>query len=152
MEQLFEFLFGNAIVLIGILGAIASWVSSRKKDEEEKPKPVETGPYAREVEEPYEVDEEPYEDAPTTFPKEPSYNYEKSSYDRTRISGEHDAISDQPLQVAYKKQTKNQLNVQINKLNKKRLAEAVVMAEVIGQPRSKRPHSSTVPNRPKREM
>lgn len=69
------------------------------------------------------------------------------------IGGEHDAIPDQPTQpsyqrgekVPYLKGSKSQPSVKVSGLqnvSKKKLAESVVMAEVLGKPRSMNPYRS----------
>ncbi|QSS99000.1 hypothetical protein IMZ31_13020 [Pontibacillus sp. ALD_SL1] len=160
------------ILLPIIFGVFAFLTNLGKDDEkEQKKKPVQNPPRQRETTpsspEP-SVDREKVKDLKTYAEEQreryrslqreqkdegPDAKPQEQKAFKGEIGGEHDAIPDQPTQpsyqrdekVPYRKERKPQPSVKVSGLqnvSKKKLAESVVMAEVLGKPRSMNPYRS----------
>lgn len=147
MEQLFDLLFSNFIVVAAIIGGLISfWNSMSNKDKEKEPAKVPARPKQatqqipsseksnkRQIETYYEVKDR--------YQSEGGASYETTSQELHRAPMERFTPEDgQPLPVNPPVSIKGISNSK--KWNKKRLAEGIWMSEILGRPRAYKPHHS----------
>lgn len=171
MGDIIDIIVNNMGLLIPVVAALFAFLTNLGKNEEkekkkaEQPQPVQTSSqsspapsqeqekvkdlktYAEEQRERYKSFKRDYKGKDSQVDKQGEQPYYSGNQEG------HDAIPDQPTQpsyrreqrVPYRKDTINQPSIKVTgvqNLSKKKLAESVVMAEVLGKPRSRNPHRS----------
>lgn len=164
MESFFEFIFGNIVLVVIIIGALINFLNKGKEDdaEEEAPKkPVPPPQVKRESVPPPRAERSVQEG----YPQETLADYqEQQQAQYERLKAQYHAASlekDTPKEVQerLKKQANPILNNEINdgihigleqKLTPKGLMESVIMAEVLGPPRAVNPYENIIMKRKRR--
>ncbi|GEN52027.1 hypothetical protein [Halobacillus faecis] len=158
MGDIIELIFSNFLILAAIIGGIISWFSGMTKENEKKQNPErKTSPI------PPAYPGGPSPDLKETEAKEKSGEERLKDYYETKQKKlaeantarnedhqeEGEAIYSHSMESRKSKQTvSEQLNQngplieKTRKWDKKRLAEGILMAEVLGPPRARKPHSS----------
>ncbi|REJ10623.1 hypothetical protein [Halobacillus trueperi] len=158
MGDLIELIFSNFLILAAIIGGIISWFSGMTKENENKQKPEKKtspvppaypsgpSPDLQEKETKTTLGEDRLRDYYETKQKKLAEAETARNEDPQGGEGE---IYTFPDQVRKKQTTPSaQLNQngpiieKTRKWDKKRLAEGILMAEVLGPPRARKPHSS----------
>ena len=161
MEAFFDFIFGNIFLVAVIIGGIISWWQGLKKNDDEKETTrMPSGPLQSPTREPslerepesytkktgedrlkeyYESKKEKLEEISEDKGAEKTFTYETPNKDfhTTRMERfiPDEEKPDKPLGSI--KSIKNK-----NRWDRKRLAEGMVMSEILGPPRAHKPHSS----------
>ncbi|WP_101844327.1 hypothetical protein [Halobacillus sp. Marseille-P3879] len=166
MNDLIELIFSNFLIVAAIIGGIISWFSGMSKEESDKqdrapkqPKPTKTPsgpmqhrPYAEKAE---EVKSRTKEAAQETKGRVEEY-YEQKKQRLEEMADYQDRRAQESLTFDQKDLNKDKMEVFVQddsverksslkystKFNRNRLAEGIVMSEILGQPRAYKPHSS----------
>ncbi|WP_226583137.1 hypothetical protein [Halobacillus litoralis] len=165
MGDLLELIFSNFLILAAVIGGIVSWFSGMTKEKETKqkreknnapsPSSYPSGP--RSIEKPEEPRMKTGEERLNEY-------YEEKKKRMDELSGgaqeadpiqaySYDKIDEAPQSHGnrnkkYAKDTPRQLSIDgpliesAKKWDKKRLAEGILMREVLGPPRAHKPHST----------
>ncbi|CDQ18041.1 hypothetical protein SAMN05192559_102218 [Halobacillus karajensis] len=160
MGDLIELIFSNFLILAAIIGGIISWFSGMTKESENKQRPdrktspvppsYPSGPNP-DLEEKAKAGDERLTDYYKTKQKKLAEVKEgrKQSVDQPRLSDSEGETYTQPSFLQKEQRiSRSQLNQEgplienTRKWDKKRLAEGILMAEVLGPPRAHKPHSS----------
>ncbi|WLR46227.1 hypothetical protein LC065_11505 [Halobacillus litoralis] len=157
MGDLIELIFSNFLILAAIIGGIISWFSGMTKENENKHKPEKktspippaypSGP-SRDLQETETKDksgEERLRDYYETKQKKLAEAETAHAEDRQREDEEmhpHMAPSRKKQKVSSELNLNGPLIEKTRKWDRKRLAEGILMAEVLGPPRARKPHSS----------
>ncbi|MBA2173553.1 hypothetical protein H0266_01425 [Halobacillus locisalis] len=161
MEAFFDFIFGNIFLVAVIIGGIISWWRGvNNSDDEKETTRMPSGPFPSSTREPsleretegspektgedrlkeyYEVKKEQVEKNSEDKGAEKTFTYETPQRDIHTWKMErfvpNEENPDKPLGSI--KSLKNK-----NRWDRKRLAEGMVMSEILGPPRAHKPHSS----------
>lgn len=153
MGELFELIVSNFFIIAVIIGGIIARINQERKKHSENPTPV-----AKPIETYETYDQEEFDEVslePTSEERQEMYSG-NTDLSETQIElkkrmkqmnntslGRHNAIPDSPIKKTNSTRRKVKTNISIkNNLTKKRLAESIVMAEVLGAPRSLKRHES----------
>ncbi|WP_181350619.1 hypothetical protein [Thalassobacillus sp. CUG 92003] len=155
MSDILELLFGNFLIVAAIIGGILSWMKGmggkQAQDDETKRKsgeqtrPVSPQPPAHEYkEEGAREDDRVKQYYDHKQERLNDLSKEAGSTREASYQGKHDALPEnQDLQVYVSEENTDDLpNISINKgyFSKKKLAEGMIMAEILGPPRAYRRH------------
>ncbi|ASN05191.1 hypothetical protein [Virgibacillus necropolis] len=154
MEAIFDTLFGNILVLLAIVGGIVGFIKDRNNKEKESTKPYSV---PRPTQKPsgggnlanhMEVTEEQTKSTVSTTSLREQFD---ASTHRAIEGGEHDAIAEGMVGKSSSSSNKNnRMRKQIsNNLSKQGLVNGIIMSEVLGPPRAKRPYRSVLTERRK---
>ncbi|UOQ93778.1 hypothetical protein MUO14_01935 [Halobacillus shinanisalinarum] len=161
MGDILELLFSNIVIVAAVIGGIISFVSRLNKKEEEKPKHPKrssfpSGPTNSQqptmTQEPEEMKEtastsdgrmkEYYEEKQKRLDEMREYQKERGQqatpFSQTNEEFDHH-VDDQQDDDSMKRKSVFSNSIQ---WDKKRLAEGIIMSEVLGPPRAHRPHRS----------
>ncbi|WP_394217855.1 hypothetical protein [Halobacillus trueperi] len=157
MGDLIELIFSNFLILAAIIGGIISWFSGMTKENENKQRPEKkTSPV------PPAYPSGPSRDFQETETKDKSGEERLRDYYETKQKklAEAETARSEDLQeedeetysLRAESRKKQKISSELNlngpliektrKWDKKRLAEGILMAEVLGPPRARKPHSS----------
>lgn len=163
MGNILELLFGNFLIIIAIVGGIISWInrsrsSDKGKDSREfqpNPTPVSSGDVEKGQEgngtkkdnqfpSSLEGGANSYYDQKEAMVKEANSKLEESaSLQTNEIS--NDGTTQNNIKVHKKREKNNKAGLSVNDyLTRKGIAESVIMAEVLGSPRAKKPYRSVI--------
>ncbi|WP_173916102.1 hypothetical protein [Halobacillus sp. Marseille-Q1614] len=157
MNDLLELIFSNFLIVAAVIGGLISWFSNSAKEEERKQnrpqrsRPAGSKPVGRptmkqasaEMEETKDRVQEYYEQRKKLdSDSHAETNVEKNNYGTSRYSDRMNQGN--TLEVLVQEDSKKD-KVQINyskKWDRSKLANGIIMAEILGQPRAYKPHSS----------
>ena len=164
MGDLIELIFSNFLILAAIIGGVISWFSSMSKENEPKQRPGKEGnpvPAPPSYPSGPAQDSEPEPQSKTGEDRLKEYYTEKQKRlkEISRSGGLGEPIGEHSQQMEDNSQTgpnkqknsnstakqlseKGPLIESARKWDKKRLAEGILMSEVLGPPRAHKPHQS----------
>ncbi|MGI8316101.1 hypothetical protein [Halobacillus mangrovi] len=171
MGDLLDLIFSNFLIVAAIIGGLISWFSGMTKDEDRKQRPMgspRSGPLSEPSSEPQRpaqgtTSQTTTERMDTKSSKDRLKDYyeekqrrldEVSDHRQKQEDAQHNFTYETPKKDVHSlmQRTTNseKQNKQISmdgwgesrKWDKKRLAEGIVMAEILGRPRAHKPHSS----------
>ncbi|MFG6148477.1 hypothetical protein [Halobacillus sp. B23F22_1] len=169
MNELFELIFSNFLIVAAIIGGLISWFSGMNKEDSEKqggapkqPKPTRTpsGPMQQKpvrgsMDKAQDLQRQSREVAQDTKGRIEDY-YEQKQKRLDEMSDYQGERTQESFTFDEKDLNKNKMEVFVQeepntkktslkystKFNRNRLAEGIVMSEILGQPRAYKPHSS----------
>ncbi|MFC7060675.1 hypothetical protein [Halobacillus seohaensis] len=164
MNDLLELIFSNFLIVAAIIGGLISWFSSMNKKETEKqnrpnqPKPTAT-PSGQRNQRPQVPEKELArggEVASKTNNRVDDYYEQKqkrlddlqdyqANRDQKSLTFDENTDSDPNELEVFVQEGSNKKNSSIvysNKWSRSRLADGIIMSEILGQPRAYKPHSS----------
>lgn len=164
METFFDFIFDNLFIVILIVSGLIGLFNKSKQEQEEEKRPAQrpktpempkrqpeqpmnrrttqTDTGKQTVKQSYQLSENSYEQA-----RQQQYEELKSRY---QAAVDNEKISDISSRINSKKETEDNIQVDMDlkkKITQKGLMESVVMAEVLGPPRARKPYHNILNRR-----
>ncbi|RWZ60036.1 hypothetical protein EQV77_01690 [Halobacillus fulvus] len=172
MQELLDLIFSNFIIIAAIIGGILSWIGgqSRKEDEANKPRRS-TGPFMPEQQRERPTESSSFPEQTQKTGEERLKDYYESKQEKLKEVKEDLSRGSKPLEPIsdFSYETPNQDIHTVmqekearpgkesrkisdydkvsnlsrpEKWDRKRLAEGIVMSEILGRPRAYKPHTS----------
>jgi hypothetical protein len=140
-----EGLFPIIIIVAGLI----SFLSKMKGQNQEDPRRKKTSmpPQLDPMHPKHFETNKPLSKQATTIRKEPEANHLSDIQTFTKeaapMAAERRDVSDQQNRLRQPEQTNNTSRLKVQNLNKQKLVEGIIMAEVLGSPRGLKPHPSS---------
>ncbi|WP_404453054.1 hypothetical protein LG329_02755 [Virgibacillus necropolis] len=147
MDAIFETIFGNILIILAIVGGIAGFIKDQKNKGSKSTKPYSTPKPTRT---PSGGGHQANNEGVSTEQTYSTSMREQldSTTHRAIEHGEHDALSNSNLGTPSKSSNNNQMKKQIKgNLSKQGLVSGIIMSEVLGPPRAKKPYRSVLTDR-----
>ncbi|MFZ3578647.1 hypothetical protein [Virgibacillus sp. DJP39] len=148
MDGILDTVFGNILIILAIVGGIAGFLKDRSSKGNEK-----NNPYSASNPKPSSTPSGGYSGSYDESTKE-RQDHETMSVDNQSThhaidNGKHDAIPrKKSVTPSYNSHKNNRLKKQVsNNLSKQGLVNGVIMSEVLGAPRAKKPYKSIASER-----
>lgn len=158
MGDLIELIFSNFLILAAIIGGIISWFSGMTKENENKQRPEKktspippaypSGP-SRNFQEAETKDQsgedrlrDYYETKQKKLAEVETFRSEEHQKEDEEMYAHTSAESRKKQKISSELNLNGPLIEKTRKWDKKRLAEGILMSEVLGPPRARKPHSS----------
>ncbi|UOQ47410.1 hypothetical protein MUN88_15225 [Gracilibacillus caseinilyticus] len=158
MNEILSFIVPIIAVVVWLFGLGKSDQKEQQKQKQSPAKPVNPSTMQQSKPTISERSEEVSTELDTTFAQQKEQQMEKlkaklgqsgaSQEQSEQPLGEHNALKDKPLSRPKKQQTEKEVTLSIAKnLNKKGIAQGIIMAEVLGPPRAYQNRNNTRINR-----